>query len=1173
MRCARWFALVLVCGSGLAGGFESQAWGVTIGGHVRTSGGAGISGVTVTANEGGGSDTTDSNGHYSLTVASHWSGTVTPSKSHYAFSPASRSYANVTSNQTGQDFTGTEIATIRGYTSMRLAGGDLRPVDGVTLTADSGGGSATTASDGSYSITVPCGWSGTITPSPSSSCYFDPTSRRYTNVTSSLVNQDFRWLPYDIIGFVSLPDVTTPLSDPVRITASNGGGEVSMFIGQEYAISVTRGWSGRITPTHPYYTFSPPYRDYSNVTSYLLEQNFTGTRKSVTISGYVRTSAGSGIPNVAVSATNGGGSTTTNSSGSYSYTVPCGWSGRVTPSHGDYSISPPYKDYSNVTSDLSNWIFTATLKTYTLTINAANGTVTRSPNKATYNVGETVTLTPNPNSCYHFGNWSGDASGTANPLTITMDTNKTVTANFAVNTYTLTINATNGSVTRSPNKTTYNCGETVILTPSANSGYRFANWSGDASGTANPLTITMDGNKTVTANFAINTYALTVNASNGSVARSPNKTTYNAGETVTLTPNPNSCYRFANWSGDASGTANPLTVTMNGNKTITANFVLNTYTLTVNATNGSVSRSPNKTTYNCGETVTLTPSPNSCYRFSNWSGNASGTANPLTITMDANKTITANFAINTYTLTVSATNGLVTRSPNKTTYNCGETVTLTANANSCYRFGNWSGDASGTTRSLTITMNGNKTVTANFALNTYTLTINATNGSVTRSPNMTTYDCGETVTLTPNPNSCYHFANWSGDASGTTTPLTITMNGDMTITANFAIDQYVLTVSSTAGGMVGTPGIGTFQYDCDTTVTLEATAKPNFVFAGWSGDCSSVDSPASFTITSDCQVKANFVSLLDIIYVDSDALNDPEPNDVAISDPNEDGTPQHPFDSIQEAVEVARQGVGIVVDGGLYRERIDLTDKTIILRGLWPSDPNRAGAPVLDGGGAGTVVTFGADANSVLIGFQIQGGKAHTGAALLCTGGSATLSNCLIVGNRVDRPDGGVIDCRNGNLVLLNCTISGNAGVPNAAVLCVPGSKVLMSNSIIWGNTPPRLTSLAGPLFNTVYCDIEGAWPGAGNLNIDPLFAVPGHWNDLGTAAIEDDTWTPGDYHLLSRTGRWDPVPRAWVIDGTTSPCIDRGDPAADYLFEPQPHGGRINLGAYGGTPQASKSP
>jgi hypothetical protein len=93
--------------------------------------------------------------------------------------------------------------------------------------------------------------------------------------------------------------------------------------------------------------------------------------------------------------------------------------------------------------------------------------------------------------------------------------------------------------------------------------------------------------------------------------------------------------------------------------------------------------------------------------------------------------------------------------------------------------------------------------------------------------------------------------------------------------------------------------------------------------------------------------------------------------------------------------------------------------------------------------------------------------------------------------------------------------------------------------------------------FEVRYNDIQGGWEGEGNLDKDPLFADP----------------DADDYHLKSAAGRWDPATQTWVQDTVTSPCIDAGDPTTDLIDEPDPNGGRINLGAYGGTTQASKSP
>ena len=143
------------------------------------------------------------------------------------------------------------------------------------------------------------------------------------------------------------------------------------------------------------------------------------------------------------------------------------------------------------------------MNVYSLNITSPNGTVTKSPNASTYNSGTTVQLTATPLAGYTFSSWSGDASGITNPLTVTVNGNKNITANFTsnANNFTLNVTAINGSVSRNPNQLTYLNGTNVVLTPASNPGYSFTSWSGDATGNANPLTVTMNGNKNVSANF------------------------------------------------------------------------------------------------------------------------------------------------------------------------------------------------------------------------------------------------------------------------------------------------------------------------------------------------------------------------------------------------------------------------------------------------------------------------------------------------------------------------------------------------------------------------------------------------------------------------------------------------------------------------------------------------
>lgn len=142
-------------------------------------------------------------------------------------------------------------------------------------------------------------------------------------------------------------------------------------------------------------------------------------------------------------------------------------------------------------------------------------------------------------------------------------------------------------------------------------------------------------------------YALTTAVSgSGSITRNPNASSYASGTSVTLTATPNSGNTFAGWSGDVTGTTNPATITMNANKSVTATFTASssTYTLSTSVSgSGSISLSPSGGSYASGTVVTVTATPGSGSSFSGWSGDLSGSTNPTTITMNANKSVGATF--------------------------------------------------------------------------------------------------------------------------------------------------------------------------------------------------------------------------------------------------------------------------------------------------------------------------------------------------------------------------------------------------------------------------------------------------------------------------------------------------------------------------------------------------
>jgi len=204
--------------------------------------------------------------------------------------------------------------------------------------------------------------------------------------------------------------------------------------------------------------------------------------------------------------------------------------------------------------------------------------------------------------------------------------------------------------------------------------------------------------------------------------------------------------------------------------------------------------------------------------------------------------------------------------------------------------------------------------------------------------------------------------------------------------------------------------------------------------------------------------------------------------------------------------------------------------------------------------------------NGQIIGNTIVGNVAVTrGAGLFSCGG--TIMNNVIAGNRSEGDGGGLYDC---DELICNNTIVGNVSATRGGGMSQ--CDAMVCNNIIAYNVATLAGGIFGPsdsTYNVFWLNEGGnfgggAISGQGDLVANPRFAEDGVWNS--------DIWLDGDYHLKSETGRWDARARQWVVDELTSPGIDAGDPGSNWIDELWPHGRRINVGAYGGTPQASWS-
>jgi len=215
------------------------------------------------------------------------------------------------------------------------------------------------------------------------------------------------------------------------------------------------------------------------------------------------------------------------------------------------------------------------------------------------------------------------------------------------------------------------------------------------------------------------------------------------------------------------------------------------------------------------------------------------------------------------------------------------------------------------------------------------------------------------------------------------------------------------------------------------------------------------------------------------------------------------------------------------------------------------------------------------DCNGEITGNMISDNYASfSGGAISDCGGD--IKNNVIAGNRAGSSSGGLYNCSGS---IYNNTVVGNKAGENGGGLS--DCPHLVYNNIITFNRANSTGGIYGQCsnsYNSFWMNQGsnlggGATVGLGDIVIDPLFAISGYWDANGTPDESDDFWVDGDYHLKSESGRWDSFSQTWLVDNETSSCVDGGDPGSDWTKELWPNGKRINMGAYGGTAEASMSP
>lgn len=364
--------------------------------------------------------------------------------------------------------------------------------------------------------------------------------------------------------------------------------------------------------------------------------------------------------------------------------------------------------------------------------------------------GDICTLMATPNIGYNFVNWTGNGTQVStNPnYTFTVTGNRNLVANFQAQPqqYTINVSANPSNGGNVSGGGTYTQGQSCTVSASANNGYTFVNWTENgtqASSNAN-YTFEVNGNRTLVANFQIQSYTISVaaNPSNGGTVTGGGS--YEYGQICSVTANSGNGFNFVNWTenGVQVSTNSNYTFTVTGNRNLVANFTSQSYVITAIAdpTAGGVVTGSGG--YNYGETCTLTATPNTGYTFQRWTKNGTQVStNPTySFTVTESATYTAHFNAQSYTITVTANPNNAGSVTGGGSYTYGQTCTVSASANNSYAFTNWTenGTQVSTNASYSFTVTGNRNLVANFTQNAHTIHATAgANGIITPSGTVT----------------------------------------------------------------------------------------------------------------------------------------------------------------------------------------------------------------------------------------------------------------------------------------------------------------------------------------------------------------------------------------------------------------------------------------------------
>ncbi|MBW8015751.1 MAG: protein kinase [Planctomycetes bacterium] len=563
-----------------------------------------------------------------------------------------------------------------------------------------------------------------------------------------------------------------------------------------------------------------------------------------------------------------------------------------------------------------------------LVLSSSQGGMILSPEEGTckYDYGRQVELNAQPDENQHFVNWSGTAVDSGNvaepdsPVTsLTIEDDCTIHANFAVDTFSLSLTCSQGGIVRTdehdisadlPGGGEYVYAAEVAVTAEPDENYTFVEWTGTAvdagkvTDPSNPeIMLTIEGQYTLNAVFVVNTHSLKLSTSGSGMVLEPaeSQCQFDHGLDVPLRAVADEHSHFAGWIGsavDAGKVTDPssslTTLMVDGDYSLEAIFEVDRFAFDMSASEGGDSSVEGTDDgiagYEYSSTVTIAAKARRNYHFVEWTGPAVDAGNveessmaTTTVKVGGDYSLCAVFEIDSHALSLSSSDGGSVIGPREgiSEIDHGSEVLIKAEAHQNYHFVNWTGSAvdNGKVEDVTnpvisLEMDDDHSLEAVFAIDRYRFILDpADGGSIkTDEPQAADYEHGTAVAVTAASDENYHFVEWAGtavDARKVKAPFSketvVTIEAEYTLHAVFALDRHVLNLSSVGGGCVRQPCEGFSEYDHGKQLVVKALADENHHFVQWSVAETDEDKLAdkfsaetTITIDSDVSLEAIF---------------------------------------------------------------------------------------------------------------------------------------------------------------------------------------------------------------------------------------------------------------------------------------------------------------------------